>query len=594
MATLDPHRRKLLDALVAALLDCSKMQQREDREQVIELLPDRIRHGIDKHDDARSHVLAIVLRCDAYPEGVEALVEAVRPFDEGTKAWPAVLASAQALSEPALPPQPPDKAEAFALVIGISTYQHGVPPRQERREHEFNQLEFAAQDARAVHAFLSDQPGYLVEPLLVDEAATCRGVLRALDQLRRKCQPAAGRDPTVLVYFSGHGARDTDGRSFLVPHDARRDELFSTALWSRTFDAALGEIPTKHLVVMLDACHAADIGLAGAKDAEIGGFDPGTVIGAGTAERSRYVVASCLPGQRSYESDGHGVFTRQLLDLLSGRPFQTEEIELFQLYARLREAVREAARPHGSQEPYANFDGDTRIVVAINAPLRRQRLQLRTEYLAVIVRLLKENANVAGRHLALRLTNYVNKGERFANLEDLYLLFDGGWPRRNLMDAEALAQDCRDLIQVFEEADTSKSVARVTRVDATPTSAASVDTTATDSLVAAPPATGAPAAGLQDERRVFDGSLIDDVLARLEAELQFIEIASDLRARLAAPQGVRIAEVSRCLASFQAPAESSAAWNELRLDLVQRFRTGWARARVVRSNALDLRARNSP
>lgn len=596
MATAE-QRSKWHEPFVKALLEVPKMREPDGREQVIDLLPQGIRDRIRKFHDNYSHVLAIVQACDAFPDGIAALIEVVRPFEEGSTAWPAVLASAQPLiappADPKPVPPPPPAAEAFALVIGVSSYQYGVPAGQELKAHEFTQLQFAAQDARAMHAFLSRQPGYLVEPLLLDADATCRGLLRALDRLRRSCRPAAGRDPTVLVYFSGHGARDGDGRSYLVPHDARRDELFSTALWSRTFDAALGEIATRRLVVMLDACHAGSIGMPGVKDAEIGGFDPDAVAGANGVERGRYVVASCRPGQPSFEADGHGLFTRELLELLSGRPFQTEQIELYQLYARLKECVLEATR--GSQDPYANFARDTSIVVAINEPLRRQRMQRRAEYLAAIAGRLEQGSYERNVVLVLRLTNYVHKGERFDHLAKLYRLFEGWWPRRHLADVAALEQDCRDLIQTFEEADGPPvPPMRVTQVDTAPTLAATAEPAADSLVVAAPAPAGTLAVGLQDERRVFADADIDVVLAQLEADLQFVGIASQLRAKMQAAQGVRVADLSRCLAAFDVPADAADAWAKVRDDLVQRFRAAWTHARVVRSNALGLRAGNSP
>ena len=106
-------------------------------------------------------------------------------------------------------------------------------------------------------------------------------------------------EQSVVVYFSGHGARDGDGRIYLVPADAKRDDLFATALWSKTFNNALEELGTDRLVVFLDTCHA-DIGTPGAKDAEFERFDPQGLT-AGVADRGPFIVSSCMARQRSYE-----------------------------------------------------------------------------------------------------------------------------------------------------------------------------------------------------------------------------------------------------------------------------------------------------
>ena len=60
----------------------------------------------------------------------------------------------------------------------------------------------------------------------------------------------------VIVYFSGHGWTDGEGRHYLIPYDAEQDQLRATALLNREFSDYLDEIETNRLVVFLDACHA--------------------------------------------------------------------------------------------------------------------------------------------------------------------------------------------------------------------------------------------------------------------------------------------------------------------------------------------------
>ena len=74
---------------------------------------------------------------------------------------------------------------------------------------------------------------------------------------------ASATNPLVLIFFSGHGARDRERRHYLVPHNGMRDDLFATACGATRLRAALRLLPeTSRVVVFVDACHAAGIGRA--------------------------------------------------------------------------------------------------------------------------------------------------------------------------------------------------------------------------------------------------------------------------------------------------------------------------------------------
>jgi uncharacterized caspase-like protein len=83
----------------------------------------------------------------------------------------------------------------------------------------------------------------------------------ALDDLRKQCNKAD--NPLRTSLLSGHGARDATAATICIPHDGERNNLFSTALWSKTFDNALRELRTNRLVLFVDACHAGAIGAGG-------------------------------------------------------------------------------------------------------------------------------------------------------------------------------------------------------------------------------------------------------------------------------------------------------------------------------------------
>jgi caspase domain-containing protein/trypsin-like peptidase len=294
------------------------------------------------------------------------------------------------------PPRPP-----FALVIGITKYPpHFDADDKPLPEQQFTPLQGAANDAIELKKFLSEQ-AYSVDEPLIDEKATLAGIMNALDELRNKCKAPGVSNPTVLIYFSGHGACDVHGRSYLVPYDARRDRLFSTALWSNTLDAALNELGANRTIVFLDACHAEAIGTADGKDGESKSlpFDLNSIVPATTS--GRFLVASCMAGEKSYEDAKarHGIFTGHLLELLRCKDPDAlpEEIELWDLYGVLKTRVLQTG---ANQEPFASFRGSTGVVVAVNEPLRKLRLQRKLRYLPVLGALILPSVRGQARRIA--------------------------------------------------------------------------------------------------------------------------------------------------------------------------------------------------
>jgi len=142
--------------------------------------------------------------------------------------------------------------DAHALVIGVSRYQHVAPLR-------------TTEDAQDVAAVLRDPASCAYPPIavhtLLDEEATRDAIFAALDGLARDTREAS----TVLIYYSGHGARalaDAGNSYYLVPVDATagsRDELERTAISNTELARRLQAIPAGRLTVVLDCCRAADL-----------------------------------------------------------------------------------------------------------------------------------------------------------------------------------------------------------------------------------------------------------------------------------------------------------------------------------------------
>lgn len=527
-----------------------------------------------------------------------------------------------------------ETARHLALVIGISRYLHGVPANQTMTDAQFTHLASPADDARALHQFLAAQSGYEVEDPLLDEDATLAGILRAVDRLRKRCRQGG---QTALIYFSGHGVTDDEDRTFLVPHDARRDDLFASALWSKTLNGVLEEFTNSRLVMLLDACHAGGtIGVGGAKSSALPGFDPGA-LASGSTPASRFVVASCMARQRSYEADGRGIFTAELMELLRVNDpnlFSEEEVDLFDLYKALRARVTQsaAARCGGVvQQPFANFGDHTGIVMAINTALRTERQRRRTEYLEALIRCVEPVAGGRARvdckqrlTFQTKLRNYVTAGRRTPQLNRVCEYFDERLQNTDPDDLEAVIDDCTELVRLFEEANpgarpplhgsrpafdrapaatsAAPAPAKAAAPVVAPTMGAPSPANANALVLGArlpvlsptPPAQApglapGPAIGSQDERRVLNEADVPYILQDIWNDTRLFREAGDLRAILTRVEGVSSKDVTLWLLNVK-PKTPPEGWEPMKDTIAVRFAERFQTAKQPeRASTLSIR-----
>lgn len=155
----------------------------------------------------------------------------------------------------ALPPaaaagsEPADPAVRHALLIGINRYQ-ALP-----------QLQGSVNDVETVREILIRRWGFdprRVE-LLRDAAASRAGILESLRSLTAR----AGPEDLVYIHYSGHGSQvvDLNGDEVddgldetWVPHDGRTAGV--PDITDDELDALLDRFRTRHVVVVIDACHS--------------------------------------------------------------------------------------------------------------------------------------------------------------------------------------------------------------------------------------------------------------------------------------------------------------------------------------------------
>jgi hypothetical protein len=239
----------------------------------------------------------------------------------------------------------------WAVVIGVGAYD----------SDEIPDLEFAANDARAVRDFLlSDAAGPFDEVLyLEDERATGAAMREALFVFLQQ----ADWDDLVVIYYAGHGAPDP-GRPdnlYLLPTDTELDRLAATGFPMWDVKTALRrQIAAERVLVIADACHSAGT----AEPEVVGGGDANEIAGGFqqlfTPSR-RLMLTAAATNEFSLEDarwGGHGVFTHFLLEGLrgSGDLDRNGIVTVTELFDHVSAGVRDATR--GRQNPQISGLGD--------------------------------------------------------------------------------------------------------------------------------------------------------------------------------------------------------------------------------------------
>lgn len=252
--------------------------------------------------------------------------------------------------------QPNPRMRRFALLIGIGAYTNIRP------------LNKTVTDASDLHKLLLThgyEEGHC--KVLLDKSATKGAISDALDQLARTVRP----DDSVLLFFSGHGARRVGGfepGEYLCPVEANWYNLRGTAISSDELTTAVRSLKARHLFVFLDACHSGGVG----EPKDIGGDTiPGlsdTTYERLAAGQGRVVIASCQPDEVSWELPGmrNGLFTNYLLEGLRGAAAEEDGVvRVFKLFDYLSQQVPK----HKPQHPHFKGDLDRNLaIVEIKTP----------------------------------------------------------------------------------------------------------------------------------------------------------------------------------------------------------------------------------
>ena len=197
----------------------------------------------------------------------------------------------------------------WALIIGIDKYP-AFPDDM--------QLVSARKDAEAVATLLRDRYGFAKKQMieLYDEAATRKGIIKALVQLKRQL---TAKD-SLVVYFAGQGGYEGrrgrgDETGYWLPFDADRPEDTSAAVLNTELRDRFANYPARHILLVSSSVFSSSLmgktaTLLRAKDAAKELY----------RDKSRWVLVSGgnypVADPADKNKKGHSVFAWHLLKAL--------------------------------------------------------------------------------------------------------------------------------------------------------------------------------------------------------------------------------------------------------------------------------------
>jgi len=198
---------------------------------------------------------------------------------------------------------------------------------------------------------------------LLDNYATRENILKVLgDELPKKVE----KNDRVIIFFAGHGQTEelADGSQmgYLVPVDSDTRNIFSTAISMDQVRQFSRRLPAKHVLYLIDACYSG-LGLT-----RSGGIPPSDrdYLNKITARKAHQMLTAGGKGEQAHEEEGHGVFTKYILEGLDGSADRDDKgyVTFSDLASYVKPKVTRMTR--NSQVPqYGSIDGEGEFVFVL-------------------------------------------------------------------------------------------------------------------------------------------------------------------------------------------------------------------------------------
>lgn len=214
----------------------------------------------------------------------------------------------------------PSYRNRYAIIVGVDKF-----------EGSQSSLRFSKSDARQFAQLLSDSYGFTVT-MLLDEEAKKPAILAAIKSVSEK----AKQEDLFVFCFIGRGTEVMSKKSptgkvaTIVPYDFRWESNNLTILELLN---ELGQVPARHRLLMIDACHSTSGVLPNTSPRQLDADPSESVI---------QVFGASRDDETSHEGPNGSVFMQALIRVLSQSASQHEDgIWMSDVYSRIRSIVTE-------------------------------------------------------------------------------------------------------------------------------------------------------------------------------------------------------------------------------------------------------------
>jgi hypothetical protein len=244
----------------------------------------------------------------------------------------------------------------FALIIANDKYN----------DESLRDLEAPQSDANALAKVLGDPEtcNFLVQILVNRRAHRVNQVIEAFFDDR-------GRDDLLLLYFSGHGVKDEDGKLYFATPDTKRNRLMSTAVSASFINDLMRRTRSRRQVLLLDCCFSG--AFAKGMIAKSGGAVGSSI---GTSDyfqgRGRVVLTASDAMQYAFEEDElveegavKSIFTSAIVDGIESWKADRDKddrISITELYDYVDSYVHE--RTPNQRPSMWSFETQGEIIIA--------------------------------------------------------------------------------------------------------------------------------------------------------------------------------------------------------------------------------------
>ena len=235
-----------------------------------------------------------------------------------------------------------EQGTLWAAVIGINNYPKA------------RGLKYAVNDALAFKNYLEDYIGLPEDHIffLTEQDATKDNILSLLGtKLKRK----ASQEDTVIIFYAGHGAVETDPSNpdgdgfekYLLPFDADLNDLFASSISMDEVRKIFNRISAERLIFIADTCYSGASGGRTLVTSKTRANLSDKFYERISKGKGRVIISSCSANEISKEDDKlqHGIFSYHMLEGLKGNADQDGDgiITVSELFSYISRTVPEAS-----------------------------------------------------------------------------------------------------------------------------------------------------------------------------------------------------------------------------------------------------------